>query len=217
MIETGIYFDDIHSYYDLGLILSSADIPPAKPKTTYVDIPGGDGSVDLTEAHGDVKYSDRDCKFTFTVLSASPGAWEEKKTEVSNALNGKVCKIILDKDSDYYYEGRCTVDDWQSDRNLNQIVIAAKVYPYKRKVVETIITDTLTATAHNVMLPNGRQKVCPMIICSADNTTVVFGGNTFSFSAGTHKNLNIQLDQGVNIASVSGTGTIKFQYREGDL
>ena len=63
----GIQFNDIHSYYDLNLILSVVNIPPAQPKTNYVDLPGGEGSLDLTEALGEVKYNDRDCTFTFTM------------------------------------------------------------------------------------------------------------------------------------------------------
>ena len=82
MIETGISFGGIHSFYDLNLILSGSEIPPAKPKTTYVDIPGGDGSVDLTEANGEVKYYDRDCKFIFTMNPSddlSDRAFEQRK------------------------------------------------------------------------------------------------------------------------------------------
>ena len=71
MIETGILFGNIHSFYDLNLILSAVDIEPAKPKTTYVDVPGGDGSLDLTEALGEVKYYDRTHKFTLTMNPAS--------------------------------------------------------------------------------------------------------------------------------------------------
>ena len=56
MISKGISFDNIHSFYDLNLILSGVEITPAKPKTNYVDIVGGDGSIDMTEAHGDVKF-----------------------------------------------------------------------------------------------------------------------------------------------------------------
>ncbi len=64
----GIWFDDVHSYEHLNLVLSKISIPPAAAKTTYVNIPGGDGSVDLTEALGEVKFKDRNCTFTFTVF-----------------------------------------------------------------------------------------------------------------------------------------------------
>ena len=217
MIETGISFDAVHSYNDLNLILSDSDIPPANPKTTYVDIPGGDGSLDLTEAHGEVKYNDRDCKFTFTVSPAASVTWEEKKTEVSNTLNGKNCKITLDKDGGYYYLGRCTVDDYLSDKKINQIVVSAKVKPYKFKQTETSVSFSLSQTQKTVTVTNGRKVVSPTIVCTNDNTTVIFGSITKTLSAGTHKVLDIRFTEGTNTLTVSGSGTITFKFQEGDL
>ena len=71
MIETGVLFNNIHSFYDLDLILSAVEVPPAIPKMVYVDIPGADGSLDLTEAHGEVKYNDRTISMLFTLNPAS--------------------------------------------------------------------------------------------------------------------------------------------------
>lgn len=127
----GLYFDDKHSYDDLNLVLSSVNIPPASPKTNYVNIPGADGSIDLTEAQGEVKFKDRECSFTFSAFPYED--FEEKKTQISNLLNGKRCKINLDKDPDYYWEGRCKINSYASDRNLHQIVVNATVAPYKLK------------------------------------------------------------------------------------
>lgn len=138
----GIWFDGIHSYDDLHLILSKVNIPPASAKTTYVDIPGSDGSVDLTEAQGEVKYKSRGCSFTFTAFPQDD--FEEKKTEVSNCLNGKRCKITLDKDPDYYYEGRCIVNSFASNKKLNQIVVNATVSPYKMKNTNTVVNVNLS-------------------------------------------------------------------------
>lgn len=127
----GIWFDDVHSHTDLNLVLSEINIPPAIPKTTFVDIPGGDGSVDLSEALGEVKFKDRGCSFTFTAFPDDD--FEVKKRQVSNLLNGKRCKIIVDKDPDYYWIGRCSVDEYASDKRVHQIVVVATVAPYKLK------------------------------------------------------------------------------------
>lgn len=219
MKALGIYFDDIHSYYDLDLFLTQdgVSIPPAQPKTNYVDLAGGDGSLDLTEALGEVKFSDRSCKFTFVVNPASDMTFEEKKTQVSNALNGKQCKITLDKDSDYYYVGRCTVNEHLQDRRILQIVVTATVRPYKLKQNETIAIFALTGSKQMVMLKNGRKSVVPEITCTNDNTVVVFGNITKTLSTGTHKVLDFQLKQGDNLFTVSGSGTITFKYQEAEL
>ena len=220
MIETGISFDNIHSFFDLNLILSAVEIAPAIPKTNYVDIPGTDGALDLTEANGGVKFSDRTHKFTLTMNPAddiSEAGWEAKKTEVSNCLNGKACRITLDKDPDYYWQGRCTVDSYKSNKRIRQFVISARVRPYKFKQKETVATFNLTEAGQTVSLQNSRRSVCPVITCTNDNTVIVFNGNTFSFNAGSHKDLNIRFTEGINNVTISGIGQVTFTYQEGDL
>ena len=213
----GILFDNIHSHRDLNLILSKEDRPPATPKTNYVDIPGSDIPIDLTEANGEVKYKSRNFTFTFAFNEQDESAWEAKRTEVSNLLNGKACKITLDKDPDFYWLGRCTVSRLLSDKRQRQIVITAKVHPYKYKQDETVLTFDLTEEETTVILLNSRKTVCPIITCTDDNTMIGFNGNTFKFNAGTHKNLNIRFTEGSNEVTISGTGQVTFSYQEGDL
>ena len=209
----GIMFDNTHSYEDLNLVLSAVKIPPAAPKTNFVDIPGGNGSVDLTEALGQVKYKDRECTFTFTVFPQDD--FEEKKREVSNLLNGKRCRIVIDKDPDYFWEGRCKINEYQSNKNIHKIVVGATVAPYKSKLNQTVVS---VPAGENVIrtLWNGRKPVVPTITNTAQ-ATIVFGGGTFTIGAGTHKILNIELGEGANQVTVTSTAAVQFEYQEGDL
>ena len=209
----GIWFDNIHSYNNLNLVLSKVDIPPAAVKTAYVDIPGGDGSVDLTEALGEVKYKDRVCSFTFTVFPFDD--FEEKKREVSNFLNGRRCRITVDKDPNYYWEGRCSVNEYASDKNIHKIVVGATVAPYKLKTNQTTV---FIPAGENITgsLWNGRRTVVPTITNTAD-ATIIFKDNRYDISAGTHKILNIELVEGINTVEVTSTAPVKFTYQEGDL
>lgn len=217
MIEKGISFGNIHSYHDLNLILSGSDIPPAEPKETYVDIPGADGTVDLTEAVGEVRYNDRTCKFTFTMAPDDAMTWEEKKTEISNLLNGRTAQITLDKDEEYYYIGRCRVDEYLSDKRINQIVITARVRPYKLKQSETILQYPLSITPKPICIQNARKSVSPYIECTNNNTSVKFGLKSFALKAGTNKVLDIVFVKGDNYLTIAGSGTITFRFQEGDL
>lgn len=218
MIETGVYFGELHSYHDLELILSGVDIPPAIPKTAYVDVPGADGSIDMTEVHGDVKYNDRDITFTFTAArSMNNSDWEEFKTAVSNVINGKACKITLDKDEDYFYQGRCEIDSYAVDRRIRQIIVRARCKPWKFRQNETVVEVPLTAADKVVMLTNARRTVVPVISCTDDDTKVSIDGATFTLSKGTHKILDIQLREGTSSVTVSGSGVVTFTYQEGEL
>ena len=220
MISKGISFGELHSFWDLDLILASVEIPPASPKEDYIEIPGADGSLDMTEAHGEVKYADRTgVKFTFSMNPSgdlSEDAWEEKKKEVGNRLNGWRGKITLDKDPEYFWEGRCKLDALSSSKRLRQIVVGARLAPYKLKTDVTSISVALTGNPFVIALTNSRKAVCPTITCTGDATLTV-NGSDFVLSPGTHKVLDIQLHEGETPVTVSGTGTITFEYQEGDL
>lgn len=209
----GIWFDSIHSYTDLNLLLSSVEIPPASVKRKLVDIPGGDGSVDLTEALGEVRFNDRECVFTFTVFPKDN--FEEKKKQVSNLLNGKRCRIMLDKDPGYYWLGRCSINEYASDKNLHKIVVGAVVAPYKLKNGQTVVTIPSGTSVAKTLL-NGRKTVVPTITCTAD-FTIVFGGRPINGNADTHTIPDIELKHGENIVTVTSTAPVVFTYQEGEL
>lgn len=209
----GIWFDGVHSFEHLNLVLSEVDIPPAAVKTNYVDIPGGDGSVDLTEALGEVKYKDRECTFTFTAFPQDD--FEDKKREVSNLLNGKRCELIVDKDPDYYWTGRCAINEYQSDKNIHKIVVGATVAPYKMRIKETVVTVP-AGEAVVAVLSNSRKTVVPTIF-NTDDATIIFGDTTYNLKAGTHTILDFELVAGDNQVTVTSIGSVKFTYREGDL
>jgi predicted phage tail component-like protein len=210
----GIKFDNIHSFEDLNLILSQVDIPPATPKEVYVDIPSGDGSVDLTEALGEVKYNNREATITFTALPQDD--FEQKKKQVSNLLNGvRFKKIVLDKDPNYYWVGRCKINEYASDKNLHKIVVGAVLAPYKLKKDETVVTIPAGENTP-VVLSNSRKTVVPVITC-AEETTVILMGNTYKLNSGTHTVPDLVLKFGENPMTITSEGAVKFTYQEGDL
>lgn len=206
----GIKFNEVHSYNDLHLAVAPFEIAPAKAKTTYLEIEGADGSLDLTEALGEVKYSDRQGSLTFYVLPGDD--WEQKKTEVSNYLNGLQCKMTLDKDPNYYYLGRFTVNSYKSDKMLRQITVDYRLKPYKYKKNVTI--QTLKQGIHDISCD--RMPVTPKITTTA-NTTFSFNGGSYSVSAGTTQLLNIRFTAGTNQLGITTTGTVTLEYQEGAL
>lgn len=210
----GVWFDNTHSFADLNLILSKSDIPPAVPKTNFVDLPGGDGSIDLSEASGEIRFQDRVITFVFTVRPGDD--WERKKTEVSNLLNGRRLHIILDKDPSYYWDGRCAVSEYASNKAIHKITVTATVRPYKLFVAETVHTRILTTTPKEITLENARRAVVPVLECSGA-AVIVYNGRTFNVDTGSHKLLDIRFGQGRQLLTVSGSGSLTIRYREGDL
>ena len=213
----GVNFGNIHSYNDLNLILAPFTPTPASPQTNFLRIPGRDGSLDLTEALGEVKYNSRDFKFIFTINPNDTMTFDEKVSQVSNALNGKLCQITLDRDPDYYWFGRCMVDKYSQNKNQEQITVKATVNPYKLKQTETVATFELSSEEQTVSLENGRMAVVPVIECTDDNAEVTFGEVTAKLSAGRQKVLSIRFVEGFNVLTLKGSGTITFTWQEGEL
>ncbi len=216
MTIKGVNFGDTHSYRDLNLILAPFTPTPAEPKTVYVEKQGGDGSLDFTEAHGEVKYKDREFEFTFSVMPSDAKTFDAKVTQVSNALNGLKCFITLDRDPDYYWIGRLSVNKYLQDKNLKQITVKAVVSPYKMKQDATAVEYSLSNTEQTVTLKNGRKSVIPVITCT-NTAKVKFAGSEVTLGAGTHKVLDIRFTEGYNEVIISGNGKITFTYHEGEL
>lgn len=129
----GIKFGTKHSYDDFGLILKHKDIGFPEPKTETVSVPGMDGDIDFTEVFGKVFYKNRKLTFTFSAISASM-QWDELIDNLTVYLHGKKMRIILDSDKTFYYEGRCKINTFKTDKKLATVVIECTVAPFKKAV-----------------------------------------------------------------------------------
>ena len=211
----GVKFGNYHSYYEWGLILSEKEIGSPKPKTIYVEVEGSDSVLDYTEYFGDVKYENRTLSFKFAKANVIPDGFLALFSVVQDALQGKKMQIILDDDPSHYYLGRVSINEWKSNKNIGEIVIECDCEPYKYKVAETVVTKAVTGSS-TITLNNSRKKVVPKITTSSE-MTISFNGYTGTFSAGTFTIPELELVEGANTVTVTGTGNISFVYREGRL
>lgn len=212
-----IKFNEIDTYEDWGLLLNPRDIIKPEPKTNYVDIPGGDGSLDLSEANTEeIKYKDFTLPFDFTMVEPIDN-WDNKMSEISNFLHGRNMKIVQSSDPDYYYYGRCKVDKFTSSKALGTFSIKCTVGPYKLKHEKTIVKVSLeNQNIKTVQIKNDRMSVIPTITCT-EEVLITFKNITYSLSAGEHTLLDIQFVEGINELKLSGSGTVTFEFQEGSL
>lgn len=206
----GIRFGNNHSFDDLHLVLSTMKIPPAKPKTSFIDLPGADGSVDLTEAFGRVKYSNREASFTFTVLPNQN--FEQVKRFVCGKINGSRMKILVEKDPDYFWNGRCYVDEYNSDAALNQIVVAAILDPYKLKETETFSFSSSTDERNADFHIKGDFPVT-LEWQFTKETSIKIGTDLQKFSPGKYRMYDIEPGTFNFTYSSNGDFTVSYQER----
>lgn len=234
----GILFGDKHSYRDWGLILASRPvISPPSAKTIYIDVPGSNGSIDLTEAlTGDVAYDDRPVTFVFSVIEKR-NKWSDIYSEIMDYLHGRKMKILIDEDSDYYYIGRLSVNDWASDKASATITIEGTVEPFKVEThssLEDWLWDDfdfetgiireykdIRVDGEKKFIIEGRRKpIVPTFITIPDKGSVlkvVWKGIEYTLPSGTSKVINIITSEGINELTFLGNGTISIDYRGGRL
>lgn len=135
-----------HSLEDWGLYLEEPVIvSPPKPNTYMVEVPGRNGSLDLTESiTGAVTYQDRELEFPF-LCREKRTKWNGIYQKLLAAVHGRACTIVCSDDPEYYYEGRVTVEEWGADDKMSFPVVKATVRPYKTKLETTVVTVALTA------------------------------------------------------------------------
>ena len=161
-MSRGILIGDKHTFNDWGLILTSADIGYPMPKTEYIDIPHGDGSIDLTEAlTGEVKYSNREGTFEFDLI-ANPNERVNIMNEIASYLHGKVHTIVLPDEPDFIYIGRLSINQLKTSYMLNKLVINVISNPYKLKpevmIKELRLVENLIPNGWDSFKPYGSGK-----------------------------------------------------------
>lgn len=230
-----ITLGDKNTWDDWHLIPASRPLfAPPPVKTNYVDLPGGDGVLDLTTAlTGRPTYNNRTGSWTFYVENGFKD-WSVLYSEIMVYLHGRTMRAILEDDSAYYYEGRFSVNAWKSDKDRSSIVIDYNVGPYKKDIYgsgdewlwdpfnfETgviknyknlAVSGTLDVTVFGDMMES-----TPVIITSASGMHVSFNGTSYSLVKGTNIIEEIVLSSGENVLTFTGNGIISIENTGGRL
>lgn len=229
MIGTKNTWDDWH------LIPTSRPLfnPPAV-KVNTVDIPGGDGVLDLSTAlSGRPLYNNRTGSISFYVENGFK-PWSEMFSEIMAYLHGQRLRAVLEDDPNYYYEGRFSVNAWKSDAERSTITIDYDLAPYKKDISvvdDDWFWDTFnfeTGVIHNYrnLIVNGEldvnviiavNSVVPLIVVDSDEMTVSYDDETYELIKGVNLIDELVLQNGSNILTFSGNGKVTVKVNEGLL
>lgn len=230
-----ITLGDKNTWDDWHLIPKSRPLfNPPSVKTNYIEIPGGDGSLDLTTAlAGRPVYKNRTGAWEFYVENGFKD-WTVLYSEIMTYLHGKKLKAILEDDPDYYYEGRFAVNAWKSDPNWSIITIDYEVGPYKRSLLAAgndwlwdtfnFETDVIRSYENlpvsgslTVVVVGDSMPVPPTIVASVAGMTVTYNGDTYTLNKGSNYISELEIREGENTFIFGGTGSITILYERGRL
>lgn len=127
-----------NTYDDWHLVPETRPIVvPPEPKYKYLEIPGANGVIDLTESlTGTPIFNNREGEWTFYVLNGF-GEWADRLSTMMSFMQGCRLRVVLDDDPGFCYEGRFHITDWDSSGDTYSIVtIAYNVEPYKKGCTE---------------------------------------------------------------------------------
>lgn len=211
----GVRFGSLHSFTEWGLILSGKEIGSPEIKEHKVDIEGADGELDYTEAFGGVKFGNRTLKFEFQKGDINTHDFLVLLSDIHSSLFGVRTTVSIDDDSEWYYQGRCRISDFTQNGRIAKLSVEVDAEPYKLRKTATRQNKAVSGSAE-IVLTNSRMTVVPTITTDAE-MKFSFKGNTYTAGAGTFRIPEIQLEQGQNTITVTGTGNVIFEYREGSL
>ena len=210
-----IRFGTKWAHADYGLIVAPYAIPMPEPQTSFVEIPGRDGALDLSEAFGAVRYTDR--IIPLTLYARAP--FDALISAFAADVHGRRMNVIFDRDPSFYYDARVTLEDVERHAGYCELSLKCRAKPYKLEHFETTMTVLPAGTA-TVTLTNTRMPVVPTITVSAEMTiefTIAGVAYSISLAAGSHVVPSLVLMEGDTEIGITGTGRITFTYRKGAL
>lgn len=205
-----------NSLTNFGLAIKNTDYIGTPVRDEHITfVPGRDGPVDYTdEVFGGPSFNYRTIEIEFGGVQ-EPEDWDTWISTFRNLFEGKTIKLEFATDPGWYYSGRASIEDFEHNRAMGVFaLVIERAYPYKQKDVS--LTTTATAAGATVSAVVTRQTVIPTVT-SVSTITITTGGNTYSFDAGTHKDLEFKLAAGTHSLVVKGSGAVTIAYKDGSL
>ena len=117
------------SYYGL-CILDDLTIGEAKLKENYINIPGANGSLNLSYApQGYATYEDREISFTL-FKGVNDANLEIIRSDLANKFHGQEVELMLPNDNEHFWKGVIQFGGI-SGYNSGKIPVTFRAQPYK--------------------------------------------------------------------------------------
>lgn len=205
----------MNPFNDFELVLSSHSVSPPKPKLYRVDIDGADGSLDLSEWAGEIKYENREVELVFTCA-----ALKENHDAMLDGFKafilGRMQKLTFLNEPEYYYKGRVDEIKVETSKGISSITVTMTCQPYKLAHKESVLKFDVVGTM-DIVLKSKRKTVIPTITTTATSITLTYKNNSYTVAAGTRQIAGITVTDSPEVLTVNGDTTITLTWLEGVL
>lgn len=175
--------------------------PPEK-RPNLVEIPGRDGSLDLSDMlTDDMVYGDR--VETIVLYVCEGEGFEQVKTRLSNFLDGGRFEYSYSFDPGYTLTGRFGVTSYAGWRD-RRIEIEVTAEPWKRG--PHFHAEAMGSGGTEIEVRNGRRRVSP-VLTVGQATLVEYGGRAWEIPEAGEWTLDLRLEPGVSSVYVNSAPT----------
>ena len=210
-----------HTWYYYGLyVTNTAPIAPPEVRTQYIELPGRNGNLDLTDAlTGRPVYGDRE--ITLELGGKKPAhEWPGFFSRFLADVHGKKVKIIFDNDPHCYYVGRAIVNGaYERGNEIATFTVTVTAEPYKYSEFDTLPPVTATAAGISQRIEGSDYLTVPEFTVTGGPVTLKIGDSSYTLPVGTSKNYEIVIDNDTYKYTYTGTGTetVQIKYKRGWL
>lgn len=131
-----------NTWEDWRLIPSSPPtIMPPPVRKNFVELPGGNGSIDLSRFIGNQpRYGVSEGSWEFVISDQHTMTREQWYFTIANYVHGqRFEKIILEDDPDHYYSGLLEVSQVKPGKSYSTITINYTMDPFKHKLIDNSV------------------------------------------------------------------------------
>lgn len=203
----------IHTGNDLNLVMTSKSLPAPQVQSQKVEIPGRNGSLDMSEyLTGEPTYDNRTLSFSFF----GTGSRDTVLFLIDTMLeyHGRYVTIIVDDINNWFYEGRVEVD-YVDKYHYVEFKLTVDAQPF-RYAVNIKKYEYSNVNSKDIFLRNEGTKIIPTIVITAE-TKITYKGMTYTLSAGEYDSETLLIEPGGSTWTVTTTGRITVTYREARL
>lgn len=148
------------SWIDYEMLTLEAETPEPEVKTKSVEVEGGDGALDMSEAvSGRPVFANRELVFPFRIVGED---CEKIRDEVVRDLHGRK-RFVQFESQEHWFYGRCSVETTLDKGYYIEISVTVNAEPYKRNITpyraENNVINGTTWTLYN----EGDSHVLPTV------------------------------------------------------
>lgn len=230
---------EFHSLKDWGLVIGNNNyIGSPVQETNYVTIPGASSRLDLSEAiTGSPVFVSREINVKLGGVRPRMN-WDNTISELRNAIEGKIVKLIFDNDIGFYWRGRCTLTGYDRARSVGTINLKIAVAePYKYEIFSSMelwkwdsfnfingvirYLGQMDIDNTEIVIPKGNMEAVPVFRIDSITSEALFvtvNGITYTLAVGYNRFPQIKV-AGTDevVLTFVGTGTGAIEYRGGSL